>query len=323
MTMKELAKLASVSVSTVSKAFKEADDISESTREHIFAVARECGCYGKFYKGKYYKKILAVICPELASDFYVGYVEKLQQLIEADGGIVLVSAYHFDYSKQEELIAYYTEYLKVDGVFVIGLAAEPKKACDIPIIALFPNKSVKSDSVNVDFFTPLCEAVELLQKRGHKNIAFFGESLTIGKSNLFLKAINRIDGINGRLIKSNCRFEEAGRECVKIMLEEFPEATAVICAYDNIAVGALKQLKTLGFSVPEDFSVIGIDNMSFSGHLETSLTTIDTGKDEICLIARDLMNKKLKNKFYKSYRSINLNGRLILRESVAEAKTLR
>ena len=51
--MKELARLANVSVSTVSKAFKEADDISEQTRQHIFDVARKMGCYGKFYKGKY------------------------------------------------------------------------------------------------------------------------------------------------------------------------------------------------------------------------------------------------------------------------------
>ena len=56
MTMKELAKLANVSVSTVSKAFAEADDVSEETKNHIFNIAKEYGCYGKFFKGKYSKK---------------------------------------------------------------------------------------------------------------------------------------------------------------------------------------------------------------------------------------------------------------------------
>jgi DNA-binding LacI/PurR family transcriptional regulator len=59
MTMRELAKLANVSASTVSKAFHGAKDISQETREHIFAVARQYGCYGTFYQGRYNKKVIA------------------------------------------------------------------------------------------------------------------------------------------------------------------------------------------------------------------------------------------------------------------------
>ena len=68
MTMRELARLANVSVSTVSKAFADADDVCRETKEHIFRIARETGCYGKFYKGKYSKKIYAIICSELISN---------------------------------------------------------------------------------------------------------------------------------------------------------------------------------------------------------------------------------------------------------------
>lgn len=56
MTMRDLAKLCNVSVSTVSKAFYDADDVSEDTKKLIFDIARENGVYGKFYKGKYHKK---------------------------------------------------------------------------------------------------------------------------------------------------------------------------------------------------------------------------------------------------------------------------
>ena len=57
-TMRELAKLCNVSISTVSKAFLDADDVSSNTKKHIFEIAKENGCYGKFYKGKYHKKIM-------------------------------------------------------------------------------------------------------------------------------------------------------------------------------------------------------------------------------------------------------------------------
>ena len=69
MTMRELAKLANVSVSTVSKAFHDAEDISEETRNLVFETAKQYGCFGKFYKVKFPKQVIAFICPELGSGF--------------------------------------------------------------------------------------------------------------------------------------------------------------------------------------------------------------------------------------------------------------
>ena len=79
----------------------------------------------------------------------------------------------------------------------------------------------------------------------------------------------------------------------------------------------IKQLKKRGYQVPEDFSVVGIDNISASEYTDTPLTTIDTQPDEICLIAWDLMQKKQQSKYYRSNQRITISGKLILRESVA------
>ena len=87
MTMKELAALANVSLSTVSKAFHDAEDISAGTKELIFDIAKKHGCYGKYYKGKYAKTVVAIICPELESAYYNAYVEKLQKLIKKKGSV--------------------------------------------------------------------------------------------------------------------------------------------------------------------------------------------------------------------------------------------
>ena len=103
MTLRELSKLCNVSISTVSKAFSSADDISQETKERIFEVAKKYGCYGKFYKGKYEKKVIAVICPEL-SNYYIGYVEYIKNLIEKSGGVCIVSTDDFIEEKQQELL---------------------------------------------------------------------------------------------------------------------------------------------------------------------------------------------------------------------------
>lgn len=319
MTMKELATLANVSVSTVSKAFSDAEDVGEDTKKLIFEIAKAQGCYGKFAKKKFHKKIIAVICPELGSSFYTGYVERLQRIIEKNGGIAVVSTDNFNAQAQEELVDYYASHLHVDGIFVISMKSPLKRGYDIPIVSVLGDTDNTVDSVNVDIKQPMFDAVQLLRSLGHSKIAFIGEQLTSSKAELFCKAM-KIPDYNSAVIVSNHRFEKAGEEGVVRLIEKKIDCSAIICAYDDIAVGAIKQLKRLGYNVPGDFSVIGIDNINITEYTETALTTIDTQPDEVCMIAWDLMQKKLKNKFYRSNQNITVSGRLIVRETVSRKK---
>ena len=125
---------------------------------------------------------------------------------------------------------------------------------------------------------------------------------------------------NPCIIESPYRFEQAGEDGAAKMLNEHPDCTAIICAYDNIALGAIRQLKQCGYRVPEDISVIGIDNIGISQHAENALTTIDTNPEEVCLIAWDILQKKLENKYYRSNQAITITGRLIIRETVKKRK---
>lgn len=316
MTMRELAKLANVSVSTASKAFHDAPDISQETRERVFSVAKQYGCFGKFYKGKFHKQVIAIICPELGSSFYTAYVERLQALIEHSGGIALISSDRFDTSAQAELMEYYASYLKVDGIIAFDLRAPVKKGYDIPVVSIFSSPDPNVDTVTVDLKAPMQEAVQLLHTLGHKNLAFIGEELTGVKETLFRKAA----GNGGFVVKSDLRFEKAGEDGAHRLLEQAPQTTAIICAYDKIALGAIRYLTQKGYRVPEDFSVVGIDNISTAEHSQTALTTIDTNPDEVCMIAWDIIQKKQQSKYYRSNQAITITGKLLLRETVGKCK---
>lgn len=317
MTMRELAMLANVSVSTVSKAFHDAEDISPQTRQLVFETAKKYGCFGKFYKGKFHKQIIAIICHELNSTFYSTYVELLLQIIEEHNGIALVSADHFIKAAQAELLDYYASYLQVDGVIVFNLSGPLKKGYDIPIVSIFSTPEQKIDTVQINLEPPVIEAVELLHALGHEKIAFIGEKLTTQKANIFRRVIAQPLPV---IIESSLRFEKAGEDGVRQLLAKDSDCTAIICAYDNIALGAIKQLKRSGFRVPEDYSVIGIDNISTSEHTETALTTIDTNPREVCMLAWEIIQKKQKSKYYHSTQAISITGRLIVRESVGPKK---
>lgn len=317
MTKRELAKLANVSPSTVTKAFCDADDVSEEMKQHIFKIAKQHGCYGKFYKGKYSKKIIAIICPELASNYYTGFVERLQKIIESNNCIPVISTDHFNSATQAELIEYYASYLKVDGIIVFGLKNKLKKGYDTPIVSLFSAVDATVDTVDVDFKSTIFEAVNLLSEYGHENIAFLGERLTREKGIYFKEALNDLGNASSYVYESDYRFEEAGEDGIKKLLADKTECTAIICAYDNIAFGAIKELKRNGLSVPEDFSVIGIDNINTSKYMETALSSIGSNPDEVCMITWDLLDRKMKNQFAHSNQKIVIRGNLIIRESIA------
>lgn len=318
MTMRELAKLANVSVSTVSKAFCDADDVSAETKAHIFEIAKQQGCYGKYYKGKYHKKIIAIICPELASHYYAAFVEKLQALIEGADGLCVISADGFSRAKQAELIEYYASYLKVDGLIVFGLKSRLKKGCETPIVSLFSSADRNVDSVDIDMQAAIHDAVETLSRYGHRRIAFLGERLTVQKAEHFAAAMAAAGNKEMQIVESGERFEKAGEDGVSRLLPALKrgEVTAIVCAYDNIAFGAIRRLKKSGLTVPGDVSVIGIDNVPTSGYTETSLTSIDTAPDTVCRIAWELLQKKIESPYFKAKQNILIRPNLIVRESI-------
>ena len=123
---------------------------------------------------------------------------------------------------------------------------------------------------------------------------------------------------NGNIIviEGNERFEAGGEENIDRLFTLNPDCTAIICAYDNIALGAIKQLKNKRLSVPDDISVIGIDNIAMSKYAEPSLTTIGVDFEEVCMVACNILQKKLKNPYYKTHKNIVIKGDLIIRESV-------
>lgn len=320
MTMRELAKLANVSISTVSKAFNEAEDINEKTKQHIFALAKQHGCYGQFYKGKYPEKVIAIICPEINSNYYAQLIDHLSKQIEASGALCLVSADHFSVSAQAKLIEYFISFLKVDGLIVFSLRSHLKKAYDTPIVSLFGTAENDVDSVRVDIEKAMREAISLFTEYGHTSIAFIGENLTQSKVKLFEAAMLAAGNEHYTLVQSNRRFEKAGIDGVQQLLKTGARFSALVCAYDEIAYGAIKELRKHGIAVPQDVSVVGIENSTTSEYTETSLTTIDTRPEDMCTIAWDLLQKKLKNKYFRVRQSIMVSPKLILRESLAQHK---
>ena len=264
MTLSKLAKLANVSVSVVSKAFSGREDVSEAMREHVFAVAKKHGCFHQFYHVPYDKPVVAVIIPEIISQYYVHYMQCLKAHLEENGYTMLLSIDNFDRQMTGELIRYYTEYSKVNGIICFGDIPKMNRCSDTTIICIGTSEPVCEGVYRVfrNSHEGFEAAIGYLKNCGHRRIAYVGEPFTDGKLDK-LKAILNAKGLDldGKYcICSRFRFEEAGRDGVRRLwtLDEPP--TAIIGAYGYITRGILSELAAHGLSVPEDVSVISLDN---------------------------------------------------------------
>ena len=103
---------------------------------------------------------------------------------------------------------------------------------------------------------------------------------------------------------------------MKALIESNHAPTAVIAGYDKMAIGAMKYLHEKGLSVPEDISIIGMDNISDTKYTSVPITTIGLNLDELSREAVDLILKKTDSRYFKSRHQIKIKCKLQVRSSV-------
>lgn len=321
MTLEKIAKTAGVSVSTVSKALSESKEISEKTKKRVFDAAKKLGCFEKYYKPKYHKPVIALICPEIKSSFYASIASKLEKALDRREASMVLSITNFSLQTCSELIKYHANFAHTDGIIVIDEVSDIV-GVDIPIVAFSHQESKFADCIAIDIQSAIDDAIAYLKHLGHKKIGFIGEALTESKLKNFYLAMQKASlSINeDYIIISSKRFEDAGYECMDRLLLNTNYPTAIVAAYDNIAIGAIMRMRESGLDVPNNFSIIGMDDIAFDSYFDVPLTSIGLRSDDLCEICLDLIFKKLKNKYFKAKQKIIVQSELVLRESVKDIR---
>ena len=322
MTLKELADLAHVSQSTVSKAFSNAKDISTETREHIFKVAKQYNCYEKFHKGNYFKKIVAVICPEIKTELYHRIVARLETLLDKAGISMALSISHFQPDTEKALFYYHAHYQKVDGIIIIAAQNSYKDEDTVPTVRIGSFKDSNPNVISTSYQKAINDAVKYLMDMGHRKIGYIGDYMTHPTEDRFFQAMKKyfLPLRKEYVVISYKRFEKGGYDGMKQLLELASPPTAVIFAYDYMAFGAMKCIQDYGLSVPEDISLIGQGNLQMSSYSSPTLTTIDIPYQEQCDLAIQLLQKKMKHNSYIENSSNTSCSKLIIRDSVKDLK---
>ena len=323
-TLQKIAKLANVSVSTASKALRYSKEVHEETAELVRAIAKENGYFLS-------KKIvsrqnrtnqalkIALLSPEIISIHYASMISKLWEHLTAAGMQVRIFISHFDQENTAEILKRCLEDNDVAGV-VSFFPGDEQIDLGFPIIMMGESSVYSCVMTGVE--KGIDEAITALMQRGHTRIAFFGERLTTRKGNYFQESLikHSLPFDEWSYLVSDKRFEAAGYELMDRLKASGTLPTAVICAYDEIALGAIKRLNELGLSCPEDISFIGINGIPMAEYSFPTLSTLHFDTDACCEAVVKLLTDELFAEKKQKRVTIKVPYKLIMRDSVKSLK---
>ncbi|QYR19258.1 LacI family transcriptional regulator [Paenibacillus sp. sptzw28] len=331
-TIKDLAKAAGVSVTTVSRALNGYNDVNEETRKKIKRIAEQMSYRPNAVARSLVMKktrTIGVILSEInrtgvkdAMSFEIlcGINDRASEL---DYDILLFSS-----NPKKQLSKSYRDLCKernVDGAIIFGLRLyspylqQVVSDKNFPCVLIdIPLTGKNLGYVSTDNQKGAMAAVDHLLDLGHRHIAMINghDEASVSKERLEgYRAALEARGIDYRpeLVMNGNFSEEGGAEAMYRIVLQHPEVTAVFSASDLMVLGALGALERIGRKVPETMSIVGYDDISIASYCSPKLSTVRQDKYEMGYQAAQLLIDMLENRPVS--RTVVLNNELVVRES--------
>jgi len=291
MTIKDIARECGCAIGTVSRVLNNHPDVSESTRAKVMAVVEKHGFVlntnAKQLKSQE-RKTIVVLVKGTSSILLNALLERIQKKFEdLPYTVDVVVLDEYDNEAQQANRIYYER--KPLGIIFLGgnpqIYQEDFAKTKIPCVLISNEaKNVENEnisSVSIDNFDASYFLANYLIQNGHKNIGVIGGDLS--SSDISQR---RFEGFAAAIQEAEFRFDlkkdfvtskysfEGGAEAAKKLITQNPEITAIFTMSDVMAMGAIRQLKDMGYSVPEDISIVGFDGISLADYYCPRITTI-------------------------------------------------
>jgi len=330
-TIKDVAKVANVSITTVSRVSNRSKGVSVKTRRRVLNAIKELG-YSPSAMASGLKtrisKSIGIAVPDAMGDFYGEVINGIESVATKNEYNLIISLNH--HIVREELSAVnFFKAKKVDGAILVTTSGDDDYVCslidegyNIVLLDRDPH-GLKVDTVKIDNFRGGYIATEYLLNLGHSAILFIQGVPYIDSSkerfNGYKRALkdNKIK-FNPDFILSGDFLVDSGYLSVKKYLEKHGlNFTAIFTANDQMAIGAIKALNDRGIVVPNEVSVVGFDNSYISPYVIPSLTTIKQRREEMGKVATELLLDRISSQGKKEItpRQIIIPVELIERES--------
>lgn len=325
-TIQDVANAAGVSVATVSRVLNNHPSVSIKTRKRVQRVIKELN-YQPNLLGRNLRrsetKMILVLLQNISNPFYSKVVKGIEDVGYRNGYHIMVCNTDSDPDKEKAYLSLLKNRL-VDGVIFMApvLSAEEltqigKDYCVVQCCEY--KESADISSVSIDSQAASYNVIQHLLSQGHKRIGLInGNSGLISekhKEKGYKRALEDAGIVfDSQLIKHESYGYRGGLRAVKYFLSMEKRPTAIFAISDIVAIGAIKEIKNNGLSVPGDIAIVGFDDTGIASMYDPALTTISQPRYDLGRVTMEIMLERIKNNYYKNSR-VFLEHNLVIRES--------
>ena len=304
-TVKEIAKICGCSVATVNRALKNKPDINQATKENIKQVAKDYGYRPHFIARSLAMgntKTIGLIVLDIQNPFFQQIIDYLnEKLLEI--GYSLHLGIMDDSPESEYRVFEQLAYMKVDGILHVPLNVGDAyktylKQLNIPLVHLCNWFDDDFPFVGVEESQIIIEAVEHIKLAGYNNLIYVSPPLRYkGSRNLYtleerLKGVKTAIGDMKLEVIDTKNYLERSIELFK----HSKERCCFLCSSDIYAIDIMTKMRSLSMTPPEDYGVMGFDNITFLKHIHPRLTTIAYPIEELIDHALDELMQMIQGK---------------------------
>ena len=325
-SIKDIARLAGVSHSTVSRALNHSPLIPAETAERIQRIAEEKGYTASAVARSLVTRrteAIGVVVTSIADPFNGEVVAGIEEVANREGYSVILATSQADPKREMTVVRSFRE-RRVDGILVASsrLGAQYQTLLDdleAPIVLLNnQHPSELAHSVSIDNIDGGYQATAHLISLGHTEIAYIGDQSGLESDEERLRGFqtamkNARLKVRKDLIVRGDGKQPAGRERAAQLLALAHRPTAIFCYNDMTALGAFEAVQSQGLGVGEDVSVVGFDDLFFTASLQPPLTTFRQPKRDLGRQAMQLLLTILRGQ--PAERKVVVRGELVVRES--------
>ncbi|SFU90393.1 transcriptional regulator, LacI family [Clostridium sp. DSM 8431] len=309
-SIKDVAKEAGVSIATVSRVLNDIDVVNEDTKKKVLDAIKKLG-YRPNIVARSLKtqrtKTIGILIPDISSQFYPEIVRGAEDVSHIyDYNIILCNS-DFDSDKEKEYLRVLKEKM-VDGVIYMSSSLDDEIIDTIndldlkTVLVESKDKNHDFPSVTIDNISAIYCGTKHLIDNGAKNLAYIGTDAkgmnAWGERYIGFEKAVREAGLkkDNDLVFFDTLKVKSGAKAVKHFIETGKKFDGIVCASDEIAMGAINELRDNGIRVPEDVSVIGFNNNNAGAIFYPKISTVAQPSYDMGSVAMRMLIKILNKK---------------------------
>jgi LacI family transcriptional regulator len=329
--IRAVAALAKVSIATVSRTVNGSPAVSQQLQKRVWQAIKQLNYFPNTHARSLVSgrsRILGIIVENITNPFFPELIQSFEEIAVAHGYEILVSSSNSDPARLTNCVRRMVE-RKVEGVAVMTFGQEEPvlhelALRDIPIVlAEFQLDGPRSSTILLDYATGINQAIQHLARLGHTRIAFLSGPRrlhsAVTRENNYRDAMQSADLAIQKKWVIECDHTLKGGVTGFAQLQALAaRPTAILCSNDMTAIGVLRAAYNAGQRVPQDLSVIGLDDIGFAEFTLPPLTTIRLSRTDLAHAAFNALRQQADApRTSRPQRDFLVSTTLVLRSSTA------